>query len=327
MIPVLITSLLVDPTGDPADILRAAGCALIQRPYHPGRTEEELVSLMEESRPQGIIAGLDPFSARVIAAGAALGLRVIARTGVGYDTIDVEAATAHGVAVCTSAGSNDQSVADMTFALLLALARHVPYHDRLVREGRVWKRVYGPELWNKTLGIVGFGTIGRAVARRATGFGMRVIACDIMQDAAYAAANNIAYVELDALLRASDVVTLHVSLNPTSRSLIGERELGLMKPSAFLINTSRGAAIDEGALCRALSAGSIAGAGLDVFDREPPTDSPLLAMENVVLTPHAAGVTVESVDRAATMASHNVVNILTGRPPLHIVNPQVLSVE
>jgi phosphoglycerate dehydrogenase-like enzyme len=322
---VLNTSPLLPADGEPVEILSDAGCTLVRNLYHPARDEAELLALLEEVRPQGIIAGLDPLNARVIAAGARWGLKVIARTGVGYDTVDVEAATENGVAVCTTVGSNDQSVADLTFALLLALARRIPYHDRLVREGEVWTRVYGPELWHKTMGIVGLGAIGRAAARRAAGFGMTVLAYDVMHDAAYAAANDITYVHLDTLLQSSDVVTLHVSLNASSRYLIGERELGLMKPTAMLINTSRGAAIDEVALSRALAEHRIAGAGLDVFEREPPVGSPLLGLDNVVLTPHVAGTTIESVARAASMAARNVANILSGGSPLYAVNPEVLT--
>lgn len=320
---VLHTSPLFEPEGAGADLLRDAGHTIVTRRYHPGRTEPELVALMEEVQPVGVIAGLDPFTEEVIAAGARHGLRVIARTGVGYDTIDVAAATAHGVVVTTTVGSNTDAVADLTFALLLALARRIPYHDRLVRQGQGWTRVYGPELSGKTLGIVGLGMIGRAVARRAAGFGMRVVANDLAPDAGYAAAQGITYLALDELLEQSDVVTLHVTLNPTSQGLIGARELGLMKPAALLLNTSRGGVVDEAALCRALADGLIAGAGLDVFEREPPLGSPLLALENVVLTPHCAGTSRESVPRAALMAAQSVAAVLAGQQPPSSVNPQV----
>ena len=319
---VLNTSgLLLDAVaGTSVDILLNAECTVVHRIYHPKRTTAELLEVIEEVRPQGIIAALDPFDAEVIAAGAAAGLRVIARTGVGYDTIDVEAATAHGVTVCTTPGTNEQSVADLTFALLLALARRVPYHDQMVREGQVWTRKFGPELWEKTIGIVGLGAIGRGVARRAAGFGMRVLAHDVVEDAAYARGAGIEYVGLDDLLRGSDVVTLHVSLNASSRNLIGARELSLMKRSALLINTSRGGAIDETALYEALANGTIAGAGLDVFQREPPVGSPLLGLENVVFTAHVAGLTNESIARMVRMAAQNVANVLTGQAPLYAVN-------
>jgi len=170
---------------------------------------------------------------------------------------------------------------------------------------------------------VGLGMIGRAVARRAASFGMRVVANDLAPDAGYAAAQGITYLALDDLLGQSDVVTLHVTLNPTSQGLIGARELGLMKPAALLLNTSRGGVVDEAALCRALTMGSIAGAGLDVFEREPPLGSPLLALENVVLTPHCAGTSRESVPRAALMAARSVAAVLAGQQPPSSVNPQV----
>lgn len=322
MLSILNTSYLLDlERDDAAAPLRHLGYWLKTSLYNPARTADDLVALLADAA--AAIVGLDPLTAAVL--DRAPHLRVVARTGVGYDNIDVAAATARDIVVCATTGSNDRSVAELTWGLILALARRIPQHDAVVRAGR-WERTHGVELWGKTLGVVGFGAIGRAAAWRGVGFEMRVLACDPYPHVEAARALGVTLCDLPTLLAEADVVTLHVPLGGDTRHLIGAPELRAMKPSAFLINTSRGGIVDEPALIAALRDGTIAGAGLDVFAVEPPgpaTLRDLNSLPNVVLTPHFAGGTVESIARAVGMAVENVARVLQGRRPLSAVNPEV----
>ena len=223
-------------------------------------------------------------------------LRVIGRAGVGVDTIDVDAATERGIAVLTAPAGNTISAAELTMALILALVRHVPAADRSMRAGK-WDRksFSGAELQGKTLGLLGAGRIGGEVARRARAFGMRVLAYDPFLTEERAQAIGLELAPLDGILQQADIISVHVPLTETTTGLIGERELGMMKRSAHLVNVARGGVIDERALVRALSEKRIAGAALDVFEAEPlPADDPLRTLENVVLTPHLGASTAEA---------------------------------
>lgn len=288
----------------------------------PSASEERLIQALQDV--DGVVASIERYTRRVIE--SAPRLKVIARTGVGYDAIDVAAATERGVAVCTALGSNDSSVADFAMTLMLALCRQLLRgHAEVARGG--WNRPVGHDFYGSTVGIVGLGAIGRRLVQRLVGFETRILAYDVVRDEEFARRHSVRYVELDELLRESDFVTLHAPLLPSTRGMIGERELRLMKPTAYLINAARGALIQEQALYRALKERWIAGAGLDVFENEPPVGSPLLdpTLDNIILAPHMAGVTLESSVRAAIMACENVVHVLGGEAPLHhIVNPEVL---
>src|SRR5262245_49257509 len=240
------------------------GCEVLEHRAHDMQMKEEtLLTLVPEAA--GMITALEPVTARVLA--AAPRLRVICATGVGYDHIDVEAATARGVAVCTSAGSNHQSVAELTLGRMVAVARRIALAGRVLRRGG-WEPVVGPELWGKTLGIVGLGRIGKAVALLARAFGMRVIATDVVLDHTFGSVHHVEYVPLPKLLRLADFVSLHCPLTPATRGLMNERTFRLMKPTAYLINTARGPVIDEAALVQAILARQIAGAALDVRSEE-----------------------------------------------------------
>lgn len=318
---VLITSIFLQAGDDVDRDLRAQGLEMVYRPWHGGRTEEELIGLLQGI--DGAIVSTDPFTARVIQ--AADRLTVISRTGVGYDAVDVPAATARGVIVTTTPGVNRHAVADWALALMLCCARKVPENLAEVRRG-AWTRYEGMDLDGKTLGVVGLGTIGKAVAKRAQAFGMRLLAYDLVQDLLFAEGQGIAFVSLEDLLRQSDVVSIHCFLNAATRHLINAERLALMKPTAFLINTARGGIVDTEALCRALHAQRIAGAGLDVFEGEPLcADSPLRALDNVYLSPHCAGSTEDARKRSGTMAAENLVRALRGERPEGIVNPEVLA--
>jgi len=292
------------------------GCEVLEHRAHDMQMKEEtLLTLVPGAA--GMITALEPVTARVLA--AAPRLRVICATGVGYDHIDVEAATARGVAVCTSAGSNHQSVAELTLGLMVAVARQIVLGDRVLRRGG-WEPLVGPELWGKTLGIVGLGRIGKAVALLARAFGMRVIATDIVLDHTFGSVHHVEYVPLPKLLRLADFVSLHCPLTPATRGLMNERTFRLMKPTAYLINTARGPVIDEAALVQTILAGQIAGAALDVFPDEPHIDAKLREAPNVVLTPHIGGSANEALERMMELALLNVTQVLEGAPPISRVN-------
>lgn len=254
-------------------------------------------------------------------------LRVVSNFAVGYDNVDVAACTARGIVVTNTPGVLTEATADLAFALLLAAARRLPEAERFLRAGRWtgWKpmELAGVDVHGATLGIVGFGRIGRAVARRARGFDMRVLYWNRTPRPEAAAETGAEHRPLDDLLRESDFVSVHCALTSETRGLIGERELGLMKPSAILVNTARGAVVDEAALHRALAAGRLRAAGLDVYAAEPiGPDHPLLALDNVVALPHIGSATEATRTRMAVLAAENLLAVLAGRRPEHLVNPE-----
>ncbi len=267
------------------DRLRDAGFEIV----HPGigrrPSEQELIDLLP-----GVfatIAGSEPYNERTLS--STNDLRIIARFGVGYDQIDVDAATRHGVTVAMAFGANHESVADGAFTLLCACACDLPRKHALVAGGG-WGTGFHTGIWRKTVGIIGFGRIGKALARRCKrGFDMRVLAYDPVPDHAYAQAEGVEIVPLETLLATADYVSIHMPHTPRTEGFIDAAKLRLMRPDAFLINTARGPLVDETALYDALREHRIAGAGLDVFREEPPTGSPLLGLPNVVLTPHSTG--------------------------------------
>lgn len=267
----------------------------------------------------------DPIDAALIA--AAPKLRVISQYAVGYDNIDIAAATARGIPVGNTPDALTVATADFAFALLLAAARRIPEGDANVRRGewRTWgpQTLLGQDVWGATLGIVGLGRIGQAMARRGRGFDMRVLFtgphCKAEGEALGAEC-----VSLEALLAEADFVSLHCPLTPETRGLIGERELRMMKPTAILINTARGAVVQQEALLRALREGWIAGAALDVTDPEPlPPAHPLVGLPNCLITPHIASASVSARTQMAVVAAENLLAGLRGEPLPHCVNPQV----
>ncbi|MEM4462329.1 MAG: hydroxyacid dehydrogenase [Candidatus Bathyarchaeia archaeon] len=255
------------------------------------------------------------------------GLKVVARHGVGLDNVDVEAATKLGVPVLYTPHANSRAVAEHTFALILSFSRRITLAHEYVRRLRASPpKLIGFELEGKKLGVIGFGAIGRLVAGIGKGFGMLILVYDPYVDPKIIEDYGCRPVDLETLLRESDIVTIHVPLTRETYHMIGERELKLMKPTALIVNTSRGAVIDESILVKALREGWIAGAALDVFEEEPlKPENPLLSMDNVVATPHIAFLTVESVRRMDTMLVEDIERILSGRKPLRIANPKVLE--
>ena len=246
-------------------------------------------------------------------------LKAISKQGVGIENIDLEAARAHGVVVCNTPGVNAEAVAEMALGLVLAVNRQIAVQDRAVRAGGVVDRTkwLGREAWQKTIGIVGMGHVGTRIARKWVGaFDARVVAYDPYVPAGHWA--DIPHQRVDslaALLPVVDVLTLHLPLTAESRGMIGAAALAMMKPEAIMVNCSRGGIVDEAALFDALQAGIVAGAGLDVFDVEPPTtENPLVGLPNVICTPHAAGSTVETQRRIAEVTAEQLVDILAGKP-------------
>jgi glyoxylate reductase len=253
------------------------------------------------------------------------GLRVISNFAVGYDNIDVPAASERGVLVCNTPEVLTNATADHTWALLLAAARRIPESIAYVRDGK-WKTwgpllLLGREVSGATIGIVGLGRIGKEVAKRARGFDMRVLAFDPFEDAAFAKEHGITYVPLEQLVAESDFVTLHVALTDETHHLIGATELSRMKPTAILVNASRGQVVDTAALVDALRSGSILGAALDVTDPEPlSADHPLVNMTSCIVVPHTASATVQTRDRMAELAAKNLLAGLSGERPPAAVN-------
>jgi D-3-phosphoglycerate dehydrogenase len=263
-----------------------------------------------------IITGTDELTAKVIS--AASRLKTIVKHGVGLETIDLDTARERGIVVSATPGAIHDSVADLTLALLLAVARKIVPSHLTTRQG-LWTPHFGMELRDKVLGIVGLGRIGKAVCVRAQAFGMQVIAVDPYPDETFAAEHEVKFVTLDELLETSDVVSLHAPAEAAEGTLIGFDELKMMKPTALLINTARGSLVDEQALANALRKNRLGGAGLDAFVDEPPVNSPLLDLENVVLTPHIGGRTLDGQRRMGEMAIENCIRVLQGEEPLYRV--------
>jgi lactate dehydrogenase-like 2-hydroxyacid dehydrogenase len=257
-------------------------------------------------------------------------LKAVCNIAVGYNNIDVKACTRRGIAVTNTPGVLDDTTADFTWTLLMATARRVVEADKFFRAGK-WKgwglmQFLGHDVHHKTLGIIGLGRIGKGVARRAHGFDMRVIYTDIQRaDEATEREYGVMYVDKRTLLRESDFVTVHVPLFPETTHYLSQTEFALMKKSAILINAARGPIVDEKALLQALRTGKIAGAGLDVYEKEPKVERGLLALKNVVLAPHIASASTETRLKMATMAAQNCIAAVNGQRPANLLNPEILS--
>ncbi len=320
--------LLPEPVEDEAVRLLEEGEVELLRAPDP--RPETVAPLLARADAVVLRTGLQ-LDARLLAAGGRL--RTVSRTGAGYDNVDLAAATGRGVIVTSSVGANTSTVVEHTLALLLALAKRVLDLDRAVRRGDFKLRyAYLPrDLRGQILGVVGFGKIGGEVARACHRiFGMSILAHDALMPAAARAdlSSWVEFCELAQLFRRADVVTLHLPLGPATRGLVGRQLLSSMKPGALLVNAARGGVIDETALVEALRDGPLGGAALDVFQREPPSpDSPLLAMDNTVLTPHAAALTRACVTRMAVLAAQRVLDVLEGFVPDDVANPEVLATD
>ena len=304
--------------GRHRELLEQSGYEIVESPLDRPLKETEMVELIGDI--DGAILGLDYVTANVIEAGQQL--KVLSRYGVGFDRVDVAAATAAGIVVTNTPGTNHIAVAELTLALMLSLARRIPQHDRTVKQGS-WDRVQGSELAGKTLGIVGLGLISREVIRRASAFDMTILIQSRYPDGELTDRYGVEYVPLEDLLQRSDFVSLHCTVTPERYDLIGEKELRAMKPSSYLVNTARGELVDEEALLVALQEGWIAGAAMDAFKQEPATASPLVRLDNFIATPHIGATTHESVLRMGVLAAENTLQVLRGERPAYVVNPEV----
>lgn len=320
----ITTEVLRDAPGSHVDLLHSTG----YRVRFPAKTalltEHDVLEAAQGSI--AVIAGSEPYTDRVLADLPAL--RIISRNGVGYDRIDVPAATRRGIAVTITPDGNHQAVAEHTMALLLAVGRSIVSGAIDTRQGNWRRRSISIPLRGKTLGIVGMGRIGRSVAVRAAAFGMRLLAYETFPDREFTKQYGIEVVGLDALLEQSDFVTLHTPLTPETHEFINASTLGRMKPGSVLVNTARGGLINEGDLLEALTSGHLAGAGLDVLATEPPPlGHPLVALENVIISPHLAALDEQAVEDMAEGAARNIVDIFAGKWPMTaLINPDVKAV-
>jgi len=281
------------------------------RPYK----KEEMLKLIKDV--DGIIIGIDELSAEIIE--EANELKVISKYGIGLDNIDINMATNKKIVVTNTPTANVDAVADLTFGLILSLARRVPEADRKTK-GAKWGKIIGKSVWEKTIGIIGLGKIGRQVVKRAKGFEMNILVFDIVKDKKFAQKYGIKYVDLEKLLRQSDYITIHIPLNDATRNMISYEELEKMKKDAFLINTSRGGIVDEKALYDALRDNKLRGAALDVYNNEPLRESPLKELDNVIMTPHIGAYTEEAIENMSIQAAQNLIDVLEGREPQNRVN-------
>ncbi len=261
---------------------------------------------------------------------AASDLKVIANVAVGFDNIDIPAATERGILVTNTPGVLTDTTADLAFTLLMAASRRISEADRFLRSGQ-WHQweidmFTGHDIYGHTLGILGMGRIGHGMAQRARGFDMRVVYHDVNRATpAQEAEWGIEYVDRETLFREADFLSIHVPLNEHTRHAVGAAEFALMRPTAVLVNTSRGPVVDEKALVTALETGQIASAGLDVFEEEPTVDPGLLALENIVLVPHIGSASIKTRTRMCTMAAENAAAVLRGQRPPNPVNPEILD--
>jgi D-3-phosphoglycerate dehydrogenase len=308
---------------DPIDALKKAGFIVEEKDYDRATSaQEEEICQAIRGADVLIVTGMFPVTRRVLE--SADRLRMVAIRSAGFEGTDLAAATERGVVVTHNPGSNASSVADMAIGLMLAVSKQIAKKDREVRRG-LYNRGGGEDLFRKTVGIIGLGAIGKRVAKRLQGFEVEIIANDIVAYPDFTERYRISNCSKEELLRRADFVTLHVPLDETTRGMINEERLRMMKPCAFLINTCRGPVVEEQPLYKALVNGWIAGAGLDVFENEPPEFQPLLELENVVSTPHSAGLSREASYAMAMDTVEKVIAFFAGKVPEHVLNPDVLS--
>lgn len=313
---ILVTPTSLQPeSGSPAlELLKEYADEIVCNDKKRPLTEEELIPLLAGC--DGYIAGLDQITEKVI--NSTDRLKVISRYGAGYDRVDLKAAAEKGIIVTNTPGANAEAVGELTWALILAAARKIPYLHASTKDGG-WERSSGLELKGKTLGIMGLGAIGKVTARCAAGFEMKVIAYDPYINEAYCEEKGIRAASFEEVLEKADVITLHLPLLESTRHLIDAEAISRMKKGVILINASRGGIIDEDAAYEGLISGRIGGMGLDAFETEPPVNSRLLQLNNVVATPHTGAHTAEAAMNMAFMAVENAIAVLSGKPCSYVV--------
>jgi len=319
----IMTKKFAEVSREPIKVLQEAGFEVEEKDYdRVSLAQEEEICLEIQGADVIVVTAMFPATRKIIE--SADRLKMIAIRSAGFEGTDLKAATEKGVVVTNNPGANAHSVADMTIGLMLAACRLIAKKDREMRRG-LYNRGGGVDLFRKTVGIIGLGNIGKKVAQRLQGFEVKVMANDIVDYPEFRQKYNIPYYTKEELLQMSDFVTLHVPLDDSTRLMIGEERLRLMKPSAFLINTARGEVVDEQALYKALTQGWIAGAGLDVYKEEPPKFRALIELENVVCTPHSAGLSREASYAMAMETVKKIIAYFSGKIPENVLNPEVFK--
>ncbi len=313
---VLITAASVKGCAPALQMMRDAGCELVLETTPPSLSEDW--SIEKAQGAAALVFAMEPVTARVLE--AAPQLRIVARPGVGYDTVDIAEATRRKIAVTIAAGTNHQSVADHAFGLLLTAARGLVTAVNSV-QAHGWERPTGVDIWRKTLAVIGYGRIGQAIAQRARGFDMRVL---VVTPRPGPQAEGIEYVSLDQALAQADFVSLSAPLTPATENLINAATIAKMKPGAILVNTARGGLIDEAALAEAVRSGHLAGAAVDVLRQQGASSpSPLIGVPGILVTPHMGSLTRETMQRVGLSVATSVIAALRGERPAHVVNPEV----
>ncbi len=302
----------------PINFLESRGYRVDLFPQNKKLSNAEALSLITDC--DAVVSGLFPITRELIT--AAPRLKVIAMHGVGVNHIDVAAASEKKIAVTNTPGLNRHAAAELAIGLYLSLARRIPSTHQKVKEGQ-WPLVLGTQIMDKTLGIVGLGMVGKTVAQRAMAMGMKVVAYDIMPDQTFADETGTRFLPLLRVMAEADFVSIHVPLMPTTTGLIGEKELTAMQPKAYLVNLSRGKIVNEQVLYRMLADRRIAGAALDVFEIEPPVGNPLLDLDQVIVTSHMGGYTMEAMSAVGMTCAQSIADVLEGKRPEFCVNSEI----
>jgi len=321
---IIMTKKFAEVSRDPITTLEKAGFTVVEKDYDRVQpSQEDEVCRAIQGADAIIVTAMFPATRKVIESTSRL--KMIAIRSAGFEGADLKAATDRGVVVTNNPGSNAEAVADMAIGLMLSVSRQIARKDREMRQGLYPRGNGGEDLFRKTVGIIGLGNVGKRVAKRVQGFEVKVIANDIVEYPEFQEQYNIPYYSKEELLRRSDFVTVHVPLDNSTRGMINEDRLRLMKKTSFLINTARGAIVDEKALYRALKEGWIAGAGLDVFETEPPVFRDHILLDNVVSTPHSAGLSNQASYAMAMETVNKVITFFQGKAPENVLNPDVLK--
>ena len=321
---IIMTKKFAEVSRDPITTLEKAGFTVVEKDYDRVQpSQEDEVCRAIQGADAIIVTAMFPATRKVIESTSRL--KMIGIRSAGFEGADLKAATDRGVVVTNNPGANAEAVADMAIGLMLSVSRQIARKDREMRQGLYPRGNGGEDLFRKTVGIIGLGNVGKRVAKRVQGFEVKVIANDIVEYPEFQKQYDIRYYSKEELLRRSDFVTVHVPLDNSTRGMINEDRLRLMKKTSFLINTARGAIVDEKALYRALKEGWIAGAGLDVFETEPPVFRDHILLDNVVSSPHSAGLSNQASYAMAMETVNKVITFFQGKAPENVLNPDVLK--
>jgi len=320
----VLTKKFSEFSRDPFKVMEQAGLEVVEKDYdRVSPAQEDELCRVIQGADAIIVTAMFPATRKIIM--SADRLKMIAIRSAGFEGSDLKAATEKGVVVTNNPGANAESVADMAIGLMLSVSKQIAQKDREMRKGLYPRGSGSEDLFRKTVGIIGLGNIGKRVAKRLQGFEVKVIANDVVEYSDFQKQYNIPYYSKEELLQKADFVTIHVPLDPSTRGMINEERLHLMKKTAFLINTARGPIVDEKALYKALKEGWIAGAGLDVFETEPPVFRDHILLDNVVSTPHSAGLSNQATYAMAMETVRKVITLLEGKVPENVLNPEVFK--